>query len=41
MNGRSLEGLSRLEASDLIKNSVDIVDLVVLRGMCRDMIGHL
>lgn len=32
VNGQSLAGLTRQEASALIKNSPDIVDLQILRG---------
>ena len=32
VNGRSLAGLSRQQASAVIKNSPDIVDLQILRG---------
>lgn len=32
VNGQSLAGMTRQEASIIIKNSVDVVDLVVIRG---------
>ena len=33
VNGQNLAGLSRQEASTIIKNCIDVLDLVVLRGM--------
>lgn len=33
VNGQSLAGLNRQDASTIIKNCVDVLDLVVVRGM--------
>lgn len=34
VNGQSLVGLTRQEVTNILKDSADVVNLVVLRGTC-------